>query len=64
MKTTIKIALLLFISAFAFQSCQDNDDIAQPQGLAIQNFIWSGMNQYYLWQGDVPNLAKDRKSVV
>jgi hypothetical protein len=49
----------LFISAFAFQSCQDNDDIAQPQGLAIQN-IWSGMNQYYLWQGDVPNLANDR----
>jgi hypothetical protein len=44
---------------FAFQSCQDNDDIAQPQGLAIQNFIWSGMNQYYLWQGD-PNLANDR----
>jgi hypothetical protein len=35
MKTTIKIALLLFISAFAFQSCQDNDDM-QPQGLAIQ----------------------------
>ena len=60
MKTTIKIALLLFISAFAFQSCQDNDDIAQPQGLAIQNFIWSGMNQFYLWQEDVPNLANDR----
>ena len=60
MKTTIKITLLLFISVFTFQSCQDNDDIAQPQGLAIQNFIWSGMNQYYLWQEDVPNLANDR----
>lgn len=60
MKTTFKLTFLLLITVFAFQSCQDNDDVAPPQGLAIQNFIWNGMNQYYLWQDRVPNLANDR----
>ena len=30
--------------------------------LEIQNFVWKGMNQYYLWQSDVPNLADDKFS--
>ena len=65
MKTGFKFTLLLFIAAFTFQSCQDNDDeiIADqltPVTLEIQDFIWKGMNQYYLWQADVPNLADDR----
>ncbi|MGL2988291.1 S41 family peptidase [Flavobacterium sp. RSSA_27] len=61
MKTNYKIVLLLFISLFLLQSCQkDEDDIAAPKSLEIQNFIWKGMNQYYLWQSDVPNLADDK----
>ena len=60
MKTTFKFTLLLLIAVFTFQSCQDNDDIPPPQGLAIQNFIWNGMNQYYLWTDEVPNLDEDR----
>jgi carboxyl-terminal processing protease len=61
MKTTYKIVFLLFTSLFLFQSCQkDEDDIAAPKALEIQNFIWKGMNQYYLWQSDVPNLADDK----
>lgn len=60
MKTTYKLILLLFLAAFTFQSCQDNDDIAAPKNLEVQNFIWKGLNQYYLWQNDVPNLADDR----
>lgn len=60
MKTFFKTTLLLFIAVFTFQSCQDNDDIAPPASLDIQNFIWKGLNQYYLWQADVPNLADDR----
>ncbi|WP_348810710.1 S41 family peptidase [Flavobacterium maritimum] len=60
MKTTIKFLLLLFLASFAFQSCQDNDDVAAPVNLDIQDFIWKGLNQYYLWQSDVPNLSDDR----
>lgn len=26
----------------------------------INNFIWKGLNTYYLWQADVPNLADNR----
>ncbi|WP_338647861.1 S41 family peptidase [Flavobacterium sp. KS-LB2] len=60
MRTPFKFTLLLFIAVFAFQSCQDNDDVAPPASLDIQDFIWKGMNQYYLWQADVPNLGDDR----
>jgi C-terminal processing protease CtpA/Prc len=60
MRTSFKFTLLLFIAVFTFQSCQDNDDVAPPASLDIQNFIWKGLNQYYLWQADVPNLADKR----
>jgi C-terminal processing protease CtpA/Prc len=60
MKTSFKFTLLLFMAVFTFQSCQDNDDVVPPASLDIQDFIWKGMNQYYLWQADVPNLADDK----
>ncbi|RDI58124.1 S41 family peptidase [Flavobacterium glaciei] len=60
MRTSFKITLLLFISIFTFQSCQDNDDVAPPANLEIQDFIWKGMNQYYLWTDEVPNLDENR----
>jgi C-terminal processing protease CtpA/Prc len=60
MKPTFKFALLLFLVVFSFQSCQDMDDTAAPINLEVQDFIWKGLNQYYLWQADVPNLSDDR----
>ncbi|MGZ9676430.1 S41 family peptidase [Flavobacterium sp. GNP001] len=60
MKTYFKLTLIAFVSAFFVQGCQDNDDIATPTRLEVQDFIWKGMNQYYLWQADVPNLADDK----
>lgn len=60
MKVTYKFAVLLFLVVFSFQSCQDNDDTAAPISLEVQDFIWKGLNQYYLWQDDVPNLSDDR----
>ena len=59
MKTILKTVFFLFLSLFIFQSCEDNDD-KPATNLTIQNFIWKGMNQYYLWQSDVPNLADDK----
>lgn len=60
MKTIFRTAILLFLAVFCFQACQDQDDVAAPKNLQVQDFIWKGLNQYYLWQADVPNLADDR----
>ncbi|HEU4788373.1 MAG TPA: S41 family peptidase [Flavobacterium sp.] len=60
MKASFKITLLLFIALFTFQSCEDVDDVAAPEYLEVNDFIWKGLNLYYLWQADVPNLADDR----
>ena len=65
MKKIFQLTLLLFVTVFALQSCQDNDDITPTAAttvanLEIQDFIWKGLNQYYLWQADVPNLADNR----
>lgn len=60
MKTYFKLTLIAFVSAFFIQGCQDNDDIATPTRLEVQDFIWKGMNQYYLWTDEVPNLDENR----
>ncbi|PWA09543.1 S41 family peptidase [Flavobacterium laiguense] len=60
MKTSFKIILLVFLALFIFQSCEDMDDVAAPPTLQINDFIWKGLNLYYLWQADVPNLDDDR----
>ncbi|WP_144892948.1 S41 family peptidase [Flavobacterium tiangeerense] len=60
MKTYFKIPLLLLITLFVLQGCQDNDDVAAPATLEIQDFVWKGMNQYYLWTDEVANLDETR----
>ncbi|PJJ06991.1 C-terminal processing protease CtpA/Prc [Flavobacterium sp. 1] len=60
MKTSFKVTLLLFLAFFILQSCEDNDDVAPPTNLEVNDFIWKGLNLYYLWQADVPNLADDK----
>lgn len=45
------------------QSCfEDNDDNIQFSNLEVQDFVWKGMNIFYLYKGDVPDLANDRFS--
>jgi len=60
MKTILKSVLLLFLFAFSLQSCEDQDDVESPAALQVNDFIWKGLNQFYLWQADVPNLADNR----
>ncbi len=52
--------LLLVVVSYFFMSCSKDDSNNVPKDLAINNFIWKGLNQYYLWQADVPDLADDR----
>ena len=57
MKKVIKSLSISLLVAFTFQSCQDEDDVAAPMNIEVQNFVWNGLNLYYLWQADVPNLS-------
>ncbi|TRX16106.1 peptidase S41 [Flavobacterium franklandianum] len=57
MRTTFKYIIVFILSSFIFQSCQDEDDFAN---LDINDFIWKGLNVYYLWQADVPNLSDNK----
>jgi carboxyl-terminal processing protease len=52
-------SLLLFLLAIPF-GCEDMDDNAVPSSLSVKDFVWKGMNLYYLWQADVPDLADNR----
>ncbi len=54
--------VFLLLVGVAFQSCEVQNDNAVPEEIAVQNFIWKGLNLYYLWQADVPNLADSRFS--
>lgn len=55
--------VILLLIAFSFVlpvGCSDMDDNAVPTSLEIKDFVWKGMNLYYLWQADVTDLADDR----
>jgi hypothetical protein len=58
MKPTLKFAHYSF-SPFLFKDAK-TWMIPAPINLEVQDFIWKGLNQYYLWQPDVPNLSDDR----
>jgi C-terminal processing protease CtpA/Prc len=60
MKTTYKFILLCCLALIGITSCQDQDDVLASSDVKIQDFIWKGMNLYYLWQPDVPNLSDDK----
>jgi carboxyl-terminal processing protease len=60
MKSIFKIIIVFLLTALTFESCQDIDDAAVPINLEVNNFIWKGLNLYYLWQNDVPNLSDNR----
>ena len=56
-----KIIVLAFIALITIFSCTDRDDsLNVPEDIRIQSFIWRGLNLYYLWQKEVPDLADNR----
>ena len=65
----MKKYIILFLSVFGLFlqiNCTpddlrtDNPDVTEIN--EIQDFIWQGMNLFYLWQESVPNLADDKFS--
>jgi C-terminal processing protease CtpA/Prc len=62
MRKIIKLSILSIVLFVA--SCSKNDDnIIDPNVTDdINYFIWKGMNTYYFWQKEVPDLANNRFS--
>ncbi len=54
-----KYLLITVLSVlFTLTNCQKNADI--PSDVEVQNFVWKGLNAYYLWQENVPELSDGR----
>jgi len=54
-----KLCFLFLFTGFIFTACDDLDDNPAPQSIAVNDFVWKGLNTYYLWQAEVPNLTDD-----
>ena len=60
----LNYALVVYlVLVITLGSCSKNDDptpIVNNLEKPINNFIWKGMNSWYNWQTDVPNLANTK----
>ena len=54
-----KIVIFFFLSILII-SCSKKDDI--PTDIQTQNFVWKGLNAYYLWQKEINDLSDRRFS--
>ncbi|WP_109438572.1 MULTISPECIES: S41 family peptidase [Aquimarina] len=61
MKYLKYFALLLLFGNVLTGCFDDNDDVQQVSStLEINDYIWKGMNVFYLYKADVPDLADNR----
>lgn len=58
-KIIISFLCLLFLTALV--NCSDDFD-DNPRSGSVKDFIWKGLNLYYYWLEESPNLADDRFS--
>ncbi|MFD2824061.1 S41 family peptidase [Lacinutrix iliipiscaria] len=54
-----KIALLILV-ATVFTGCFEDLDDNPISSKDVKDFVWKGMNSYYLYKENIPNLANDR----
>lgn len=60
----LKYVIVMLLFGSILTSCfDDNDDVPGLSGVVeINDFIWKGMNTFYLYKADVGDLANDRFS--
>ncbi|MBU2950041.1 carboxyl-terminal protease [Tamlana agarivorans] len=58
----IKVTFLLLCSCLTISCFEDLDDQITTTN-EINDFVWSGMNHFYLYKDNVPNLANNRFSI-
>ncbi|MDO9276135.1 MAG: peptidase S41, partial [Lutibacter sp.] len=63
MKKITFILAAYLVLGLTFGSCDKNDEsnpVADGLEKPINNFIWKGMNSWYNWQTNVPDLANTK----
>src|SRR5690606_23417253 len=63
MKTAMKnrtIYLLVICASTLFTGCFEDIDDNPASTRDLNDFVWRGLNTYYLYKDDVPDLANDR----
>jgi len=58
MKAGTKLFVLITFS-FLFSFCSKNKE-SFSKNVDVQDFIWKGMNAYYFWQSNIPDLSDTR----
>lgn len=61
MKIIFKCTAVLLIGVFFLVvSCEKDDSNRVPRDLKVYDFVWKGLNLYYYWQAEAPDLSDDR----
>ena len=55
-----KALTILFVLSFLATSCFEDNDDNQVSANEINDFVWKGMNSWYNWQSQVPDLADSK----
>ncbi|MFH6769821.1 S41 family peptidase [Gaetbulibacter aquiaggeris] len=58
----LKHLVIVFIAALSITSCFEDNDDNTISANEISDFVWKGMNVFYLYKDNIPNLANDRFS--
>ncbi len=58
----LKAIILIFFSTLLLISCFEDNDDNTVSGNEISDFVWKGMNIFYLYKDNIPDLANDRFS--
>ncbi|WP_445738467.1 S41 family peptidase [Mariniflexile sp.] len=53
----IKALILVFTISFLVTGCYEDSDDKQISSNEINDFVWKGMNSWYNWQSQAPNLS-------
>ncbi len=60
-KNTLLLVLIMVLAVSCFEDRDDNITL-NSNFLEINDFVWKGMNAFYVYKAEIPNLANDRFS--
>ena len=56
------LLVIILILSITLSSCTEFERDTLPLNVEINDFVWKGMNTYYLWQDSIPSLNDERFS--
>lgn len=62
MKRYFSQLFIPFFIVFLFFGCSKSESESIPTDIEVHDFVWKGLNAYYLWQSDIPDLQDNRFS--